>query len=191
MTGLQDEVAAMGQEIAALRARAVCVASAGEVDAALQRMAAQISASGLSAPIVLLCVMRGGLLVAAELLKRLDLPLRLDYVQVSRYREGTRPAGLNWEVLPREPLAGASVIVVDDIFDEGCTLEAIVEYCQAQGAGRVLSAVLVDKKHDRKSVSYRPDVVGLNLPDRYLFGFGMDYKGYLRNCPAIYALPEP
>ena len=178
------------QEIAAVRAQALCVASADEVRDALTRMAAQIARQHLPGPVVLLCVMRGGLLAAAELLTRLELPLRLDYVQVSRYREGTRPAELNWEVLPREPLAGASVIVVDDIFDEGCTLEAIVRYCLAQGAPRVLSAVLVEKLHDRKRTAWRPDIVGLSLPDRYLFGFGMDYKGYLRNCPAIYALPE-
>lgn len=177
-------------EIDAALSGAECVATAEQVQRALDQMAASILALE-PGPAVLLCVMNGGLMVAAELLKRLPQPLRLDYVHATRYREGTRGGDIHWRAVPRENLAGAAVIVVDDIYDEGHTLAAIADDCRARGASRVISAVLVDKQHGRKASAPAPEVVGLRLPDRYLVGFGMDYQGYLRNNSAIYALaPE-
>ncbi len=86
-------------------------------------------------------------------------------------------------------MAGRSVLIVDDILDEGTTLAAIIDYCKAQGASEVLTAVLVDKEHNRKA---RPDLkcdfTGMTVEDRFLFGYGMDYKGYWRNAPGIYAV---
>ena len=80
-----------------------------------------------------------------------------------------------------------NILVVDDIFDEGITLLEIDKYCKGKGATKVYSAVLVNKIHDRK-VDYAPDFIGLELEDRYLFGFGMDYKNYLRNINGIHAV---
>jgi hypoxanthine phosphoribosyltransferase len=81
------------------------------------------------------------------------------------------------------------VLLLDDILDEGITLDAIAGYCRQQGATRILMAVLVDKRHDRKvSPGFRADFTGMETEDRFLFGFGLDYKGYWRNAPGIYAV---
>ena len=177
-------------EFESLRREAVCVASEADLARALDRMAREIESRLSQGPVLMLCIMNGGLVVAAELLKRLRVELQLDFVRVGRYGDATQGRELQWKVEPEQELAGASIILVDDIFDEGVTLDAVVSYCRDRGARQVISAVLVDKLHTRKKPLWRPDVVGVQLPDHYLFGFGMDYKGYLRNCSAIYALPD-
>jgi hypoxanthine phosphoribosyltransferase len=178
------------EELDRVQRSAICVADEQRVTAALDAMAAAIERAGLPEPVVLMCVMNGGMIVAAELLQRLSGIISLDYIHASRYRQQLRGDAISWRALPGGELQDKAVIVVDDIFDEGITLGAVVDYCQAQGASRVLTAVLVDKRHGRKRGRSSPDVVGLTLPDRYLFGMGMDYKGYLRNSRAIFALSD-
>ena len=178
------------QELAAVAEQSVCVAGESEIAAALDAMALAIRRHLSGDPVVLLCAMNGGVLVAAEMLKRLSLDLQFDYVHATRYRDRTVGDAIEWRVLPSRSLSGCQVVVVDDIFDQGWTLAAIVDYCQEQGASSVLSVVLVDKQHQRKVHGFRPDVVGITLPDHYLYGFGMDYKGFLRNRSAIYAVPD-
>jgi hypoxanthine phosphoribosyltransferase len=96
---------------------------------------------------------------------------------------------LHWKALPQLPFLDRVVLVVDDILDEGHTLQAILNAIRAQGAREVFTAVLVDKQHDRKaSPDLKADFVGLEAPDRYLFGYGMDYKEYWRNAAGIYAV---
>ena len=124
------------------------------------------------------------------LLSRLAFPLQLDNIHASRYRGGTRGGTLSWLSYPSLPLHERHVLIVDDILDEGYTLDGIVAHCRDAGAASVTTAVLIDKRHDRKYGGIQADVVGLELPDLYLFGCGMDYKGYWRNCPAVYAV-EP
>ncbi len=169
--------------------RAEELISPAEVDEALDRMATAISARlEKSAPLVLV-VMNGGLIPAGMLLPRLAFPLRLDYIHATRYRERTFGTDLHWKKEPEEPLQGRTVLVVDDILDEGHTLQAIVRWCRDAGASEVLSAVLVAKKHDR-GCGMCADFVGLEAPDRYLFGCGMDYRGWGRNLPGIHAIRE-
>ncbi len=163
--------------------------SQSEVETALDRMAGDITqAMGESDPLVL-CVMNGGLIPAGCLLPRLEFPLRVDYLHATRYRNQTSGSELQWLKHHNEPLQGREVLVVDDILDEGITLAAIVEHCRNEGARRVLSAVIVEKEHDRSN-GFRCDFVGLKVEDRYVFGYGMDYKGYLRNVPGIYAVAD-
>ena len=81
-------------------------------------------------------------------------------------------------------------LVVDDILDEGTTLESIVEYCKKQEAAEVFTAVLIEKLHDHKLSNIVADFVGLKVDDCYIYGYGMDYKGYLRNAPGIFAINE-
>ncbi|MEJ2643663.1 MAG: hypoxanthine-guanine phosphoribosyltransferase [Gammaproteobacteria bacterium] len=162
--------------------------TAAEVDAALDRMAARITQSlGDRNPIVL-CVMTGGLVPAGQLITRLDFPLQLDYLHATRYRGDTRGGTLHWITRPTFDLKGRSVLVVDDILDEGLTLSAILDFCREQGAREVYSAVLVDKHHDRRPEPIHADFVGVEVGDRYVFGYGMDYKGYLRNAAGIFAV---
>lgn len=168
-------------------AEADCLHDAAAVDAALDRMAAAIAARLGKADPLVVTVMHGGLVPAGMLLPRLDFPLQTDYLHATRYRGDTRGAALEWRVRPGRGLAGRTVLLIDDIYDEGHTLAAIVTACREAGAADVLSAVLLDKRHDRKA-DYRPDFIGLEVEDRYVFGMGMDYHEYLRNAPGIYAV---
>ncbi len=163
------------------------LASRHQVEAALDRMAEAITrARGEKNPLVV-PVMTGGLVPGGLLLPRLDFPLTLDYIHATRYREKTSGGELDWKVEPHQSLEGRAVLLIDDILDEGLTLEAIVAYCKAAGASEVRTAVLVEKLRPRP-VEITADFVGLRMEDRYLFGYGMDYKGHLRNAPGIYAV---
>ena len=102
--------------------------------------------------------------------------------------DNTQGSELEWHRLPALSLHGRDVLILDDILDEGATLAAVVAHCRAQRAARVLTAVLVDKRHERKVTGIRADFVGLRVEDRYLYGYGMDYRGYLRNAAGIYAV---
>ncbi len=158
-----------------------------EVERALDRLAGEISTRLADADPILLCAMNGGLIPMGRLLLRLDFPLRIDYVHATRYRSGTRGGGIQWRRPPPEAIRGRQVLLVDDIYDEGLTLEAIVRACVEAGAAAVASAVLVEKRRPRVC-TYRPDFIGLEIPDRYVFGEGMDYHEYLRNLPGIHAV---
>ena len=158
------------------------------VAGAVERMAAAIARDTAGQDPILMCVMNGGLVLTGMLMPRLAFPLRVDYLHATRYRERTFGTELHWRKHHELPLADQVVIIVDDILDAGHTLEAIVDYCRAQGAARVLTAVLVEKLRPR-AVQLRPDYLGLEVPDRYVFGCGMDYKGYWRNAAGIYAMP--
>ena len=180
--------------IAAVEQRAERIHSADEVAAAIDRMAREITAELADSDPVLLCVMNGGLLVSGQLALRLAFPLQIDYLHLSRYRDATRGGRLEFLAQPRLALQERQVLVVDDIFDEGHTLAAVLCHCREKGAARVWSAVLVDKQRPRQRKRDanlpRPDFIGLQVPDRYVFGYGMDYKGYLRNVNGIYAVAE-
>ncbi len=158
------------------------------VEAMLDDLADDISSKLENSSPLLLCVMTGGLLPAAGLFSRLKFPVQLDYLHATRYQGDTRGAELKWICEPSLPLKGRTVLVVDDILDEGLTLAAILDYCRQQGAKEVYSAVLVKKIHDRCAPGLEADFVGLKVEDRYVFGYGMDYHGYLRNVKGIYAV---
>ena len=176
-------------DIGGVAARAECLVSQQEVERALDRMARDITRElGARDPLVL-CVMIGGVVTAGHLLTRLDFPLRLDYVHATRYRGATRGGALHWVYRPTERMDDQHILIVDDILDEGFTLEAIAHACREAGAASVHSAVLVEKQraHTR---DLRADFVGLRLPDRYLCGYGLDYHDYLRNLAGIYAVAQ-
>lgn len=178
----------MHDELATIEREADCLFDTAQVDAALDRMAADISRRLHDKRPLLLCVMNGGLVLSAELMRRLAFPMEQDYLHATRYRGETRGGELNWVASPSTAMAGRHLLIVDDILDEGITLTAIVDSCRAQGAASVTTAVLVTKLHDRKPGIREADICGLDVPDRYVFGFGMDYKGYFRNARGIYAV---
>lgn len=154
------------------------------------RLADQISQQLAGKDPLILCVMIGGSVPAVEIIQRLDFPFEFDYLHATRYRGDTAGGELIWKVSPGTPVADRDVLVIDDILDEGPTLAAILNALQAQGPASVLSTVLVEKQHGRKDPAVKPDFVGVELEDRYLFGCGMDYRGYLRQYPEIYAVAD-
>jgi hypoxanthine phosphoribosyltransferase len=117
----------------------------------------------------------------------LRFPLEFDYIHATRYRGTTAGGGIEWRALPASGVAGRTVLVLDDILDEGPTLAAIRQRLVSLGAQEVLTAVLADKAIGRPK-PLAADFIGLTVPDRYVFGCGMDVHGAWRNLPAIYAV---
>ena len=171
--------------------QSTCLYSKAEVDAALDRLATEISYQlGNSNPIFL-CVVVGGMVALGNLLPRMDFPLEVDYIHATRYRNTTVGHELTWKALPSTSLKGRTVIIVDDILDGGVTLDGIVKHGEAEEADSIYTAVLVEKEGTRLPEGLaRADFCGMSVEDRYVFGYGMDYKGYLRNAPGIYAVAD-
>jgi hypoxanthine phosphoribosyltransferase len=177
------------QHIREVFERSSCLYTKTQVEAALDRMAEQINEVLSDKNPILLCVMIGGLVPVGNLLPRLDFPMELHYVHATRYRGETKAGELHWKANPTFNLQERSVLVVDDILDGGATLSAIIDYCKSAGAKEVFTAVLVDKHHTRDAGGLaKADFTGLEVDDHYIFGYGMDYKEYLRNAPGIYVV---
>ncbi len=175
-------------EVRTVEEQAQCLFGRDQVEAAFDRMASAITAALAGKDPLFLCAMIGGVVPTGLLLPRLSFPLQLDYVHVTRYRGQTTGGTLHWLRRPGAAIEGRVVLVVDDVLDEGDTLNAIIETCQVQGAAEVYSAVLVDKRVPRHGPARRASFTGLEADRRYLFGYGMDYKDYLRNASGIFAV---
>lgn len=176
-------------ELNQVMAEADCLVDETRVHSAIRSMAADITERLQETNPLLLCVMNGGLILTGQLLPLLKFPVQAEYLHATRYRQETTGGILEWKLRPEVDMNDRTIIIVDDILDEGTTLCAIADYCMAHGAAEVLTAVLVDKQHDRKArPGLKADFTGLEVEDRFLFGFGMDYKGYWRNAPGIYAV---
>jgi hypoxanthine phosphoribosyltransferase len=163
---------------------------AGEVSAAVARMAQEITARLRDEFPVVLSVMGGAAVFTGQLLPQLGFPLEFGAIEVTRYNNDIQGRDITWRLPPRDNVRGRTVLVVDDILDEGITLAAIRKKLIEMGARHVLSAVFCDKDIARDK-PVRADFVGITVPDRYVFGFGMDAYGLWRNLPAIYALKNP
>ncbi|MCL6556840.1 MAG: hypoxanthine-guanine phosphoribosyltransferase [Burkholderiales bacterium] len=160
-----------------------------EVSAAIERVAREITEKlGGRYPLVL-SVMGGAVVFSGQLLPLLPFPLDFDYVHASRYGKATQGSELVWKVLPGESVKGRVVLVLDDILDEGRTLAAIRDKLMEMGAAEVYCAVLTEKETGRDKPLHA-DFVGLRLPNRFVFGCGMDAHGAWRNLPEIYAMKE-
>lgn len=158
-----------------------------DVAAAVSRLGAAISAVLSERHPLVLSVMGGALVFAGNLLPRLAFPLELDYVHVTRYGAATTGGHINWIAEPRLSVSGRTVLVLDDILDEGITLAAIKDRIMKRGAAACYMAVLAEKElgHEKPIAA---DFVGLKLPNRYVFGYGMDVSGAWRNLPSIRAV---
>ncbi len=167
------------------RQTAECLYTADEVTFAIDRLAVRLAVALADEHPLLLCVLNGGLPFTAALMQRMQIPLTLSYVHVGRYGDATRGRELTWHAYPQEDLKGRHVVLVDDILDEGITLAALEAWCLEAGAGAVTTAVLMEKGEGGRAT-----YAALPCPDRYVFGWGMDFEGHWRNLPAIYALDE-
>lgn len=169
--------------------QAELLCTAEQVQSALQRVAQQINAALADQYPLVLSVMGGAVVFSGQLLPLLNFPLDFDYVHVSRYREARQGGAVHWKVAPCENVRGRVVLLLDDILDEGHTLAALRDRVMELGASRFYSAVLADKLHGNAKPIHA-DFVGLQVPDRFVFGYGMDVEGAWRNLPAIYAVKE-
>ncbi len=165
------------------------ICPAATVRSAVARVAGEVTRQLADQNPLLLSVMGGAVVFSGQLLTQLDFPLDFDYLHVTRYGDATVGGGIQWKVFPQTPVAERVVLVLDDVLDEGHTMVAIRERVLAAGARKFLCAVFADKDIGRRK-PIAADFVGVRLPNRYVFGFGMDVKGAWRNLPAIYAVKQ-
>ncbi len=162
--------------------------SAADVSLAIDKLALEITEALSESNPIVMSVMGGAVVFTGQLLPKLNFPLEFDYVQANRYH-GTSGQDLVWRVEPSDKIKGRVVLLLDDILDEGITLAEIKAKCLAMGAKQVLVAVLTEKILDQDK-PIKADFLGLELPNRYVFGCGMDAYGWWRNLPCIRALKD-
>lgn len=166
---------------------------ADTVKAAVTRVAGTLNerfgnAEDEAFPLVL-GVMGGAVVFTGQLLTQLDFPLEFDYIHVTRYGDDDRGGQVVWKVIPRSNVEGRTIIVVDDILDEGETLAHVKQRLLDMGAAEVILAVFADKDLKRAK-PVQADIVGLTIPNKFVVGFGMDVYGYWRNLPGLWAIRE-
>lgn len=177
------------QKARRLLADADLIHSESAVQAALDKVAAELRLRLADKHPLVLCVMTGGVIFCGQLLPKLDFPIDFDYLHATRYGPETQGGKISWRSAPWTSVKGRTVLVVDDILDEGVTLAAVKESLLRLGAIEVLTAVFADKLNG-KTKPIAADFYGLTVPDRFVFGYGMDVDGAWRNLPAIYAMKE-
>ena len=178
-------------DVKELQTKTVCLYDTQAVTKAIEKIARQMNADLADKNPVLLCAMNGALIFLGQLAPLLTFPLQIDYIHTSRFRGDMRGGDLHWLATPTIPLKNRNIIIIEDILDSGITLAAIKDYCVQQNAKEVLSAVLVDKERPREEGGLdKAEYTGLMVPDKFLVGYGLDYKGYLRNIPGIYAVDD-
>jgi hypoxanthine phosphoribosyltransferase len=161
-----------------------------KVAATVQKMADEINAYYGDQPVILISVLTGAIIPAAWLITKLKMPVQMDFVHATRYAGQTEGGEIEFRVPPRLNIEGHDVLIIDDIYDIGLTLQMIEKYCESRGARTVNSAVLVRKVHDRETTAKRPEFVGMEVKDKYIFGCGMDAYEHWRHLDEIWALEE-
>lgn len=170
--------------------RSECLITESRIAAAYDKLAATLNLHYGNMNPIILVVLNGGLIPAGHLLTRLAFAHRMDYIHATRYQDNKGTTELIWKAEVDLDLEGEHVLLIDDIFDEGITLKRIMEVLEEQNPASLKSCCLLDKSHDRKVEDFSVDFVGTQVEDRYIYGCGMDYHGYLRHLPGIYALRE-
>jgi hypoxanthine phosphoribosyltransferase len=180
----------MSHRIQDVLSRSELIYSRLEIEQAIGHMAEKIRRDFHNQCPVFLTLMNGGMFFGARLGLELGIDAEFDYVHATRYHGETTGSGLAWLRRPTAVIEGRPVLLVDDILDEGHTLKAVRDWCEDQGATRVKIAAMTVKQHERCVPGLEADYVGLTVPDRYVFGYGMDVNERGRNLPAIYAMNQ-
>ena len=168
-----------------------CLKTSEEVQQALDKMAAEITEKLCDKNPIVIAVLTGSVVPTGQLITRLNFPLQLDYLHATRYQGKVHASQLHWIAEPRLEMKGRTVLIVEDVLDQGTTLAEVVTFCEAQGADQVYTATVVDKNVVRaKGGIQQADFTGMFLENLFLIGFGMDYEGYFRNLPGIHAVLE-
>lgn len=183
-------IRAQAAELELLLSTCDCLIPAQTMQTVYDQLAGQITQALRYRLPIALVVMNGGLMVAGQILQRLTFPLEVDYLHATRYRGDTTSGALHWLARPVRDFTGRDVLIIDDILDEGITLKAVRDWCYQAGAANVSIVVATNKLHSHKAAGIQADFIGIDVPDRYIFGEGLDYHGYFRNLTGIYALPE-
>ncbi|MBP9726861.1 MAG: hypoxanthine-guanine phosphoribosyltransferase [Gammaproteobacteria bacterium] len=169
--------------------KATCLHDMQAINAALDRMAVEITQELQDQQPIVMTVLNGSIIPVGHLVTRLHFPLQLDYLHVTRYQGKMHASQLHWLAEPRSSLKDRVILIVEDVLDAGTTLAEIIKYCEAEGAAKIYTAVVVDKNHPRAEGGLaHADFTGLKVEDLFLIGFGLDYEGYFRNLPGIYAV---
>jgi len=169
--------------------QADCLYDLNDINQALDKIATQLNRHYAGMKPVLLCVMKGALVTMGQLLPKLSFPLEIDYIHASRYGDNLEGGDINWHHKPKTALTNRDIILIEDIVDRGETLNVLRDFCMENKAKSVTCVTLVNKVDVEQSCQ-PAEFVGLNVPNRYVFGFGMDYQGDARQLPGIYALAE-
>lgn len=173
-----------------LHQTADCLFDVEAVDTAIAALAQKVAADSRDNFPLVLCVMNGGLYLTGQLLRHWEFPLTVDYVHATRYRLSTLGKDVLWKAYPQNDIRNRHVLIIDDIFDQGYTLEEVWAYCHKHGAKSCKSIFLIRKSHERKKADIHPDYIGLECGDLYVYGAGMDLNSHFRNFSSIYAIPE-
>lgn len=170
--------------------RSECLITESRIHAAYDKLAATLNLHYATMNPIILIVLNGGLIPAGHLLTRLSFMHRMDYIHATRYKDNKGTNDLLWKAKPDLDLTNEHLLLVDDIFDEGITLKKITEELKTYNPASIMTCCLLDKDHDRKAENFKVDFIGTTVEDRYIYGCGMDYHGYLRHLPGIYALKD-
>ena len=162
--------------------------SEGEIERTVIRLADEISRdyAGEDKRLVLVCILKGSIVFTGDLMKRLTVPVEIDCMKVSSYGAGTTSSGsvkIHLDII-RDDISDCDLLVVEDIIDSGCTLSYLTEYLRLKGARSVKTCTLLDKPSRRK-VEFTPDYVGIEIPDEFAVGYGLDYAEKYRNLPYL------
>lgn len=178
---------ALFDEVEAMFAKAHLLVPEHDVHKAIDLVAKKIEDEYAGKNPIIVCVMNGGLFFTSQLCQRLTFAFQMDYLHATRYHENEATEAVAWKAMPQADLTDRHVIIVDDILDQGFTLKAVLEALGKQKLASLKVAVLTKKDHDLPKADIEADFIGLEVPDEFIFGCGMDYKGYYRNLSAIYA----
>ena len=157
-----------------------------ELNATVSRIADEISRDYADKNLLLLCILKGSIVFCGDLMKKLTIPCEIDCMKVSSYGKGTVSGGrINILLdLHRSDLSEKDILIVEDIIDSGRTLSYLVNYLTLNGARSVKTVSLLDKP-SRREVEYTPDYVGLESPDEFVVGYGLDYAEGYRTLPYV------
>lgn len=170
--------------------QATLLYDAGSVEQGITALAEKVAKEWQDKFPLVLCVMNGGLYLTGQLLRHWEFPLTLDYVHATRYRLATLGKDVLWKAYPQNDIRNRNVLIIDDIFDQGYTLEEVRAYCMKHGAKSCNSIFLIKKTHSRKKAEVQPDYAGLECGDCYVYGAGMDLNSHFRNLSSIYFIDK-
>ncbi len=175
------------EEYDRIKSNAILLYDKDQIEKSIDEIAKRLNSDYLEKDPIFIVVMKGGLIFAGKLLPKLSFPLKIDYCHASRYHDGIKGKHIEWKVEPQLDMSNQHVVILDDILDKGDTLREIFNYCMKKNVKSVKTAVLVEKFNGEKiGHRFRVDYCELKVPDKFIFGCGMDYNHYWRNFEEIY-----